>query len=54
MNAAAGDNPETATITEVTRAQAEQAAQPSPMSVGDGEGVRELRLASPIEGLTLR
>ena len=54
MNAVAGDNPEAGAVTEVTRSQAKQAAQTSPVRVGHGQGCGEIRLAGPIECLPLR
>ena len=54
MNAVAGDNPEAGAITEVTRAEAKQAAQPRPVRIGHCQGRREVGLAGLIKGLALR
>ncbi len=48
MNAVAGNNPEASTITEVTRSESEQATQPRPVGVGDGQRCGEIGLASGV------
>src|SRR5437763_1542675 len=54
MNAMAGNNPESGTITEVTRAESKQAAKPGPVSIGHRHRCGEIGLAGVIKGLTLR
>jgi hypothetical protein len=54
MNAAAGDNPEAAAITEVTLSQAEKPAQARPVSIRYGHRCGKRRLASSVESLPPR
>jgi hypothetical protein len=54
MNAAAGANPEAATVTEVTFFSSEQAAQAGPVGLGHGEVGGEIALAGLVEGVGMR
>jgi hypothetical protein len=54
MNAVAGNNPEARAITEVTRSKSEQATQPGPVGVSDGQRCGEIGLAGVVECPTLR
>jgi hypothetical protein len=51
MNAAAGNNPEGAAITKVTRSHGQQSAQSRPVGVGKGDLRRKFGLAGAIENL---
>jgi hypothetical protein len=51
MYTAAGTNPQTSTVTKVTRGRAEQSTETGPMSIGDGKVRGEIELAGLVEGL---
>jgi hypothetical protein len=51
MNAMAGDNPDTATVTKVIWSGSEQTAKPGPMSVGEYNVAGQVHLAGLVEGL---
>lgn len=54
MNSAAGTNPEAGAITEVMFANADQAAQARPVTIGNGDVGCEINVASLVEGLGAR
>src|SRR5208282_2703773 len=54
MNAVAGNNPQAEAVTEVIRAESEQAAQPRPVRVGHRQRGGQVRLAALVEGPAVR
>src|SRR5260221_14597218 len=54
MNAAAGNDPEAVSITEVTGSQTQEASKASPVRIGDSKRRGQIGLTSSIESLPLR